>query len=1345
MTRPTPKHILKWLAGIVGALVLLPILLVGLVLVVLNLPPGQRLAEGLVGRFTGGQVVVVGLSGWFPDAPRIAHLEIRDSGGAWLTIDDLALDWSALRLVGGDAAIRRLAVARVAVARLPESHPSPGPAHPQQKSSGLPVRVDVDALRIGRLDLGAPVAGTAASVSIEGDAHLASLTQGEADVTIQRLDGAGRYTLSGRVDAARVSAAIAAQEPAHGMVASLARLPDLGALDLQAKLDGPWNAAGVTLALVAGAARADARGRIDVTDQTADLDVMASAPAMTPAPDVSWQGIALDAHVHGPFTRPAAKGTLRVDALAAAGAGVRQLAADIAGDAGRVTLHAEAQGLRLPGPKPDLLEAAPLVLQADARLDAPTRPVSFTITHPLLAVQGSAQTAGAMQGEVALRLPDLSPYAAIGGFDLHGGTALTIKAAMQGAVTQATIDGTLDVTGGMAPIPGLLGHATLGVSAALRGPDVTLSRLALDGRTLHLAANGGLAAGRIDLDWSLALADLRVLAPSLAGTLDAKGRVAGPREDFSASADITGEVAAQGLPRGPIKVALQASGLPGAPAGRVTATGALDRAPLALVAAAQRAADGTLAVTLDRADWKSAHAEGRFTLAAGATLPQGRLALRMTRLDDLQPLLGRPLAGSVEAGVDLPASGRVRLTVQATGAGLPGTAQVGRASLTADIADPTTHPLVDARLTADGIAAGGITGSAQLEARGPQQALALKLTAALQNVQGTDAQVATAATLDVPAKTLALGAVQASWKTATLRLLAPARLTFGNGVAVDRLRLGLNQAVLEVSGQATPTLNLTASVRNVTPDLAKIVDPALDAAGLVQADAHLTGTPARPAGTVRLTATGLHMRQGPGRALPPADLAVSATLGGTGTRIDARLNAGASTHLTVTGAAPLGAGPLDLRAGGAVDLALLNPILTAQGRRVLGQVTLDATVAGSTAAPRIAGTMQLANGEVQDFAQGVHLTAMQATLAASGDTLRISRFVATAGPGTIGASGSIGVLAPGMPVDVAVTARNARPLASDLLTALIDMNLTVRGQALGQLAAAGSVLIHRADIQVPETMPVSVAVLDVRLPGQKPPPPPAPGPDIALDLTLAAPQGVFVRGRGLDAELGGTMRVRGTAAHPLPSGGFQMRRGTFSLAGTTLTFSTGEVTFNGASRIDPTLHFVAVSTSGGVTATLTVGGYASHPTITLSSVPDLPQDEVLAHLLFNQSAASLSPFQYAEIAAALAQMTGVTGGGDPLAGLRKGLGLDRLTVGSGANPLLPGQTANEQSTAKSAPAVEAGRYIAQGVYVGAKQGTSGAETQATVQIDITKGLKLETDVGSGSGANNVGLTYQFEY
>jgi translocation and assembly module TamB len=551
----------------------------------------------------------------------------------------------------------------------------------------------------------------------------------------------------------------------------------------------------------------------------------------------------------------------------------------------------------------------------------------------------------------------------------------------------------------------------------------------------------------------------------------------------------------------------------------------------------------------------------------------------------------------------------------------------------------------------------------------------------------------------------------------------------------------VRQAVLELSGRAGTTLDLTASVRNLPADLAAAVSPAYAADGTLQADARITGTSARPVGKVKVAATGLRIRSGPGRAVPPASVTANADLNGTDARIDAQINAGAS-RLRLTGRAPLTpVGAIDLRAAGTLDLALLDPMLAANGRRVRGRLSLDTTIGGTAAAPRVGGTVQLAGGEVQDYGSGLHLSDMVARVEAAGPTLRITQFSAKAGDGTIGGSGSIGVLDPGLPIDLALTARNAKPLASDLMTAVINADLTVRGSAVSQVTAAGSVHVRHADIRVPERLPSSIAVLPVRQPGARPPPPPAPPMVVALNLALDAQQ-VFIRGRGLDLEFGGSMKIGGTAAAPRTEGALQLRRGTLSLASRTLDFAEGQISFNGGSISDPALHLVANSSNGNVTATLIVSGTAHAPKILLTSVPELPQDEVLAHLLFGRGVGTLGPFEIAGIAAGLATLTGTGGSGigDPLDKVRQGLGLDRLAVGSGS---------------RGSPTLEAGRYLAPGVYLGAKQSASGSGTQATVQVDIAKGLKLEGTAGTGgssaqgaAGASNgtsVGLTYQFEY
>ena len=150
------------------------------------------------------------------------------------------------------------------------------------------------------------------------------------------------------------------------------------------------------------------------------------------------------------------------------------------------------------------------------------------------------------------------------------------------------------------------------------------------------------------------------------------------------------------------------------------------------------------------------------------------------------------------------------------------------------------------------------------------------------------------------------------------------------------------------------------------------------------------------------------------------------------------------------------------------------------------------------------------------------------------------------------------------------------------------------------------------------------------------------------------------------------------------------------------------------------------------------------PKITLSSSPQLPQDEVLAHLLFQQSAKQLTPLQLAQIAQALASLSGISNGFDPVASIRGGLGLDRLAV-SGGSGVTTGTT------------VEAGKYVSRNIYVGAKQGLvrrhpgpgadrhhpqpeSPGHHQHRHQRRPPPKARRAQDTGS-----SLGLSYQFEY
>ncbi len=1091
-----PRRILGW---IVGLLILLPLLAAGGVALAADTEPGQGFIATQLSKLTGGKVEVYGLSGSFPSELRAAKVELRDNDGPWLTIENLVLDLHPLSLVTKTLNLGRATASLVSVARLPASESTASTPSSSSSSYSLPVKIEIDQLRIAKLDLARPVAGEAASFFANGSLHLVSLEQGDVQLALRRLDADGAYDLNGKLDPAQVQAALTVKESAHGSVGSLAALPDLGPLSVDATLDGPRDAIATKLAVDAGQLTARANGTVDLVHSAADLSVQANAPAMSPRPDLSWQSIALDARVQGPFNTVQANGTLAIAALHAAGAAIQSIDAKVQGNAGQVGMHAEANGIQLPGPKPDALAAAPLVVDATVGLDAPTRPLTLSIKHPLVIAEGTAETGGALQAHSNVELPDLGPLAAIAGYDVQGHTKLTLTASQTGETIAFAASGPLAITGGMAPLPGLIGEeGTLALAGTETSSTVTVSKFTLDGKTLALAADGNLKSRVADVNLHTKLQDLAVLSPTLAGHVGVDAHVAGPLDDFGMTADVAGEVASPGVPSGSLTAHLEAQHLPKAPDGTLTARGTLDASALDLAVNVKQEAAG-MRVDIGRADWKSAHASGALTLPQGATVPLGKLDLRMTHLADLRALTGKPLTGSFTASLETTErAGKQTATLKADAhdAGIAGTATIGRATLDAAVADPTTKPVVQAKLTADGIALSGMQAHARIDIAGPEDALGVKLAAGLRDFRGGDLDVTSKATVDVPGKATTLAALQAGWKGETLRLLAPAHIRYSPDVAVDRLLLGVRQATIDVAGRVSPTLDLTASIRDVTPELAKIAMPDLSAEGTLRADARLTGTPSRPVGTVRVAAGGLRMTGGATGGLPPASVIANVDLHGDSAQIDTRLNAGRDVSLTVTGRAPIppSSGSLDLRTQGTLDLAFVNPILEVNGRHVRGRMTLDARIAGTMSAPQISGTARLARGEVQDYGVGARIQDINALIEADGTTIRIARFTGQAGKGTLGLTGTISPAAPGMPVDLHLVARDAEPLRSDLLTATISADLTVRGEIKNQLAATGGVTISHAEIRIPEHLPASVAVLDVRRPGEKPPPPPSPDP-----------------------------------------------------------------------------------------------------------------------------------------------------------------------------------------------------------------------------------------------------------
>jgi translocation and assembly module TamB len=1328
------RNLLRALAVIVAV----PVMLICVLLIAGNTDPGRRFLERITPTATAGMVHIEGLGGRFLDRPRAERLTVADDLGVWLTITHATLDWSPTRLLGWDLAIASLEADDIAVARMP--HSSGGSSTP------LP-RIDLSRLEVARLDLDASVAGQPLALTLRGAGSIGAADSATGHLVLTELPAGGQtaasYTLEAAITPAHWRASLAIIEGAHGLIAGLAGVPDLGPMMLTASVDGPRDALATTATLTAGELRGAADGTIDAVNQTANLSLSLVAPQMTIAPDVGWSSVRLEGKAHGPFLAPDVTATLAVDDVTAAGASVGTVRADLAGVAGgRTELHVSLDTIRLPGASPDLL-AGTLQLDATSRLMDPGRPVNFSLRHPLFAADGDIQDLA--RGHATVTVANLAPLARMGQVDLDGQAKFDLDLAIAGETLSVGLQGGVGVTGGMPQAQMLVGgNGRVDLALVLKGEDATLTRFSLAGSGVAADASGTYTGGRLNGTWHLGLTDLAALHAGASGHVDAKGNVSGTLQSLTVAADLTGEAAASGGRIESVAAHVEASGLPDAPSGRLSAQGSLLGAPLALNVAAERQGDGYHFV-IDQAAWKSLNGAGTLDVANWKTLPSGNIRLAMSDLGDLTPLIGRRLAGSVAASVES-TSGGTRIAASADNATAPGLVALTKAELAASISGIGPDAAVDGTLTLDGIDAQGVRASGRVTAKGPEKAVAVALSASTRGPRAVPNDLAAQGLLDVDARSVSLTVLRAGWGKDVVSLLAPAHFRFSPAIAVDRLQLGFRQGELVLAGRWSPaddTLNGTANLR-MPADIAAVFQPEAAMDGLITGEARLAGHLARPEGTVRVTATGLRARAGAGRGLPAANATFAANLNGASARVDARLAMG-TANLTLSGLVPTAmAGPLDLSVHGTADLALVRPFVAAQGMDVRGQIAVAARIGGTPARPQPGGTVRLSNGAFEDAVIGTRITAIAAELRGATDAIQVVQLNGRAGEGTIGGSGTIR-LGDNPAVDLSLRAANARLLANDLATARADAALTLRGPMKGTPALAGTITVQQADITVPEKLPPSIAVLPVREAGR---PAPAPAkssgsaamPDIGLDVTLNAPARIYVRGRGLNAELGGRVSFTGTAAKPVPHGGLQLRRGNFALAGTSLNLTSGTIDFAGGGIANPQLHLVATSASAALIATLTVSGDVSSPKITLSSVPELPQDEILSQLLFNTTKTRLSPFQLAEMASALASLSGVDSPiGDPLANLRSKLGLDQLSVGSNA---------------KGGATLEVGRYIAPNVRIGASQAAGGTGTQATVQVDLAKGLKLEATAGAANtadvaaGATNgtsVGLKYQFEY
>lgn len=441
-------------------------------------------------------------------------------------------------------------------------------------------------------------------------------------------------------------------------------------------------------------------------------------------------------------------------------------------------------------------------------------------------------------------------------------------------------------------------------------------------------------------------------------------------------------------------------------------------------------------------------------------------------------------------------------------------------------------------------------------------------------------------------------------------------------------------------------------------------------------------------------------------------------------------------------------GPISgtIRWSGAIGpLFLLTPL---DDQRLTGMAEIALDVAGTVSKPMLAGFVSLSDGSYEHLVAGTIVRSLNLRVDADGRRLVLSNLSATdGGAGRISGTGAISLDQPAQGVEFAIAANNFIVVRRDDVTAATDADLKLAKTDSGT-RLSGQITVREAEIRLVNQLPPSVVTLGVvERDGSGGEPTatttakttlktPDAGPEsLEIDLRVSMPERVFVRGRGLESEWSGEFRITGSADSPKILGELSSIRGQLSLLTKEFTLQPSRIQIaqGNSGEIILTLNIRTRTEANDLTVAVTVTGTATNPLIKLTSTPELPQDEILSRLLFGRSSARLSTIEAVQLASAVRDLTGDGSPGILDMG-RRFLGVDVLRVGGGGN---------EGDDAGGAT-VQAGKYIADGVFVGVEQGTLANSQGATVEIEVFPNVSVTSKVGQ-TGDSNVGVKVEWDY
>ncbi len=1290
-------------------------------------PLGRALfAASVNGRDVGGYGVltVESVGGNILSGFSIGSAQIEDQDGVWLVLTEARVEWRAGSVLGERIEVSAIEIEAIDILRRPVRHGA------VEEGGGPVPAIEIGRLALGRLALADGVAGPAARFSVSG--HLESGAGGalSMDVNAERTDALGeraRIALS-RSTEGPVAGTISIAAPPGGPLSELLSLGDAG-WTLEGELAGSLTAGDGEYRFMIADEDASA-GVLNWADGAWSLQGALNLDRWPELPPVAAR-LAADAE----FASRGRLAPFTIDDVELQSTGLSLQAADLLTERWRAEIA-------LTGPAAPLTREFGLTLDgARARIArsgdrrSPAYMVQFemqgashdlvgletvsamidvqaTETGHTLRVSGRAEGASAANPDLARLLGDTAEFSAVLNHD-DGGERLSLQEARltgdgwhaEGAglwrADLGSLSGQarLDIAAIEALNLGIMGPLSLGVSTRDEGSGWDRLALTVESEGLTGADGAGPLLGRLTgaahLDITaegVALPQVQVQTDALALQAQAVQRRAD--QGWRASGDVLLDMGA-----------LPVDGLEGQAAGAFE----LDWG------------EETLALR--------AQLEAEEIASGGVLLRQPRLRIetdlfqsvfngnwRFDSMLDEAPIIAEgdfSLDGD-QARVDL-AGARWR-TVRAAGfAGLQGDQL--RADLTAaDSGDGAAWALnMQYRGVLDAPEAGELTGmleaagqtfangelsEGRLEVNGPLSDLAVRASG--QGRMMGPFSITSQARLSLDADSARLAVEMAGdWAGRAIETVQPVSVRASEGRIDADAQLRLGEAEISLQAARSESTRLALTVTDAPAQLltepaglpAALGDWALFA-DLEQADGAWRGEIVAETHDVRpVGRAGGEALNGMGRLIleDAARLTIDAVAGGL--EIDADLTRPERIGRLGALLDPVWLGRIEI----AGPLDALASLYLPEGEGLTGEIAGHANF--ETAG--VSGELQIQNGAYASRTAGVRLSPLFLNAELSGETLHIRE--ARLGDGANGeatASGEIDFTPDGMTGqgEVRFDRFNAvsRPELFVQATGYADLTLSGR-----RLRVTGETDLERLSLTPIETSGPDIAQMEVEeinRPDTLDPPYRRPI-LIELDYGIRADDSLFVSSRTFNSEWSADVRVEGPLNRLRLNGEAGLRRGQATLLTRIFEMSEGRIGFSGPIEATRIL-LTGRHRRGGLEVTARAEGPITQPHISFTSVPSLPEDEVLARLLFDQDTAALSPLQSAQLAAQLSGRNWLGALSD--AGRR--IGVDRLDIREGEDGAL---------------SLAGGRRIGETVFVELETGTAAALGAARIEWMIT--------------------------